>query len=344
MTIGMEREVAGPAAGSRPVIGAGIGPGTGRGAGIGTGTELEAGARRTRPSRARTAERRRMLGEFIRSRRERTTPEAVGLPPGPRRRTPGLRREEVAMLGGIGITWYTWLEQGRSVNVSAQVLLSVVRVLGMDDVERAHVFTLAELSDPEHLVLPPLVAPGIQVMLDQLDPLPAVVVGPRWEILAGNRAYRGMIGDYTQLPEPARNLMWLYFVDPEWQYLSEDWADTARKMVAKLRSATAADAGDPDREALLQRLRAASPVFRELWEHQDVQGMNGHLKTVRHREAGDLDVEVLHLLAGDQRGTRVTVYTPRDEETRARMARLLEIAPRSLAHLAHLAEPVRTVA
>ena len=147
-----------------------------------------------------TAERRRLLGEFIRSRRERTTPEMVGMAPGLRRRTPGLRREEIALLSGIGITWYTWLEQGRSINVSAQVLQSVARVLSLDAAERAHLFALAELPDPEQPAPLAQVSSGVQAMVDQLAPLPAAVIGPRWEILASNRAHLGLFGDYTALP------------------------------------------------------------------------------------------------------------------------------------------------
>ena len=147
-------------------------------------------------SRQNTAERRRLLGEFIRSRRERTTPDMVGMPPGLRRRTPGLRREEVALLSGIGITWYTWLEQGRPINVSGQVLQSVARVLHLDASERAHIFALAELPDPAQSTEVAQVGAGVQLLLDQLNPLPAVVLGPRLEILAGNRAHLGLLGDY----------------------------------------------------------------------------------------------------------------------------------------------------
>lgn len=279
-------------------------------------------------SRKQTAERRRALGEFIRSRRERTTPEMVGLPPGSRRRTPGLRREEVALLAGIGITWYTWLEQGRSVNASAQVLLSVVRVLGMNDTERAHVFALADLPDPERSVFREEIVPAVRVTLDQLDPLPAVAVGRRWQFLAGNRAHLGLLGDYTRLPPDERNLPWMYFTDPEWRRMAGDWPSTARTMVGKLRAASAADAGCPEWESLIGRLRAASPEFRELWRHQDVARLGAQMKVIRHARVGVLNIEVIHLTIADAGGPRITVYTPRDDETRARMEQLLTVEPR----------------
>jgi len=138
-------------------------------------------------SRENTAERRRLLGEFIRSRRERTTPDMVGMPSGLRRRTPGLRREEVALLSGIGITWYTWLEQGRPINVSGQVLQSVARVLHLDASERAHIFALAELADPQQSTEAAQVGAGVQLLLDQLDPLPAVVLDDQFQGVSGRR-------------------------------------------------------------------------------------------------------------------------------------------------------------
>lgn len=298
--------------------------------------------RRVRPTREQAAGRRRDLGDFIRSRRERTTPEMVGLPPGPRRRTPGLRREEVALLAGIGVTWYTWLEQGRSINVSAQVLLSVVRVLGLDDVERAHVFRLADLPDPELVVSVPHVVPGMREVLDQLSPFPAAVIGPRWELLAGNRAHLGLVGDYLSLPTCSRNLIWLVFTDPGWRELSGDWEVAARSLVAKMRGLSAADAGDPGWSRLLDRLRAASPEFRELWDRQDVLGLTNAVKCLYHHELGTLNLETVNMLVGDQRGVRVTVYTPRDDETREKLADLPHVTPRTIPQVPEVPATGRT--
>ncbi|WP_412539126.1 helix-turn-helix transcriptional regulator [Longispora sp. K20-0274] len=278
-----------------------------------------------------TAQRRRYLGEFIRSRRERTTPEMVGMPPGLRRRTPGLRREEMALLAGVGITWYTWLEQGRPINVSAQVLRSVARVLGMDATERAHVFTLAELSDPDLVEEEaPRVSRAVRMMLDQFDPFPAVVVGPRWELLAGNKAHLGLFGDYTALPVEYRNTLWMVFTDPEWRTLLRDWSSRARLIVAKARADSAAQIGDPTWARLLGDLRAYSPEFRELWEHNEVAPMDSIIKEYRHPQAGALRCEASHLWLSEQRGVRMTVHLPLDEETRAGFEVLASIVPRVL--------------
>ncbi|GIG61324.1 DNA-binding protein [Longispora fulva] len=278
-----------------------------------------------------TAQRRRYLGEFIRSRRERTTPEMVGMPPGLRRRTPGLRREEMALLAGVGITWYTWLEQGRPINVSAQVLRSVARVLGMDPTERAHVFTLAELPDPDAVEEEaPKVSPAVRMMLDQFDPFPAVVVGPRWELLAGNRAHLGLFGDYMALPAEYRNSLWMVFTDPEWRTLLQDWSGRARLIVAKARADSAAQIGDPAWARLLGDLRAHSADFRELWERNEVAPMDATVKEYRHPQAGRLRCEASHLWLSEQRGLRMTVHLPLDEETRAGFEVLASIVPRVL--------------
>ncbi|NUT33189.1 MAG: helix-turn-helix domain-containing protein [Hamadaea sp.] len=271
--------------------------------------------------------RRRALGDFIRSRRERTAPEMVGLPAAVRRRTPGLRREEVAMLSGIGVTWYTWLEQGRPINVSAQVLAAIARVLRMDDTERAHLFTLAEIPDPLHVPRAPKTGPAVQALLDQIDPFPAVVVGPRWEILASNLAYRALIGDYTRLPEEYQNSLMLYFVDARWRQVMGDWCDAAPRLVGKMRAAMAADVADPGWQRLLKLLQEHSPEFVELWQRQDVASMDSMTKTLHHQVVGTLRAEVVHTWLGDQRGVRLSVYAPLDEATRLAYAELVTVEP-----------------
>jgi transcriptional regulator with XRE-family HTH domain len=281
-------------------------------------------------SRENTAERRRLLGEFIRSRRERTTPDMVGMPPGLRRRTPGLRREEVALLSGIGITWYTWLEQGRPINVSGQVLQSVARVLHLDASERAHIFALAELTDPEQPTELPQVGAGVQFLLDQLNPLPAIIVGSRLEILAGNRAHLGLVGDYRALPVEYRNVMWLCFADPYWRTLVVNWEENARRMVAKLRTSMAEHVGDPGWATLLERLERNSPEFREMWDRQEVAPIENCIKQYQHESAGTLDVEVSHFWLSDQRAVRMTVYTPLNDVTRERLDVLMSVRPREL--------------
>jgi transcriptional regulator with XRE-family HTH domain len=283
------------------------------------------------------SERRHALGEFIRSRRERTTPEMVGMPPGLRRRTPGLRREEVALLSGIGVTWYTWLEQGRDINVSAQVMTAVARVLQLDEVERQHLFALADLPEPHGVSLAPKVGSALQILLDQLEPYPAVIVGPHWEMLASNQAHIAMIGEYRHLPEPHQNTMLLYFADPGWRPLMGDWAENAPRLVAKMRAAAAADLHDPAWQRLLRLLAEHSGEFSEIWERQDVAALDSMIKTVHHTDVGVIRTEVVHTWLTDRRGTRLTVYTPLDDATRAAYEKLMTVTPRRIPPLRALA-------
>jgi transcriptional regulator with XRE-family HTH domain len=277
------------------------------------------------------AERRRQaLGEFIRSRRERTTPEMVDMPPTLRRRTPGLRREEVALLSGIGVTWYTWLEQGRQINVSTQVLSAISRVLRLDATERAHLFTLAELADPQQAPRPPEVGPAVRAVLDALEPVPAAVVGPHWELLASNQPYLALTGDYRPLPGEYRNTMLLYFCETGWRQVMGGWADNAPRLAAKMRTAMAADVADPGWQRLLDILRAHSPRFRELWQRHDVAPIDSMVKQLHHAEVGTINVEVVHTWLTDQRNTRLTVYTPRDDAAREAFERLRHVTPRTM--------------
>jgi transcriptional regulator with XRE-family HTH domain len=274
-------------------------------------------------------QRRQALGEFIRSRRERTTPEMVGMPPTLRRRTPGLRREEVALLSGIGVTWYTWLEQGRPINVSTQVLGSIARILRMDVAERAHLFTLAELTDPDVAPVAPSVDSAVQSILDQLSPYPAVVAGPHWEILAFNHSFEAMTGDISSLPCRYRNTLIIYFASPRWRRLMDDWEQNAPRLVAKMRAAMAADVADPVWQQLLDLVTRHSPEFQELWDRQDVAPIDSMHKLLHH-EVGDLDTEVVHTWLGSQRSTRLSVYTPLDEATRRAFERLADVVPQAI--------------
>ncbi|MEV0274425.1 MAG: helix-turn-helix domain-containing protein [Hamadaea sp.] len=281
-------------------------------------------------NQGREEQRRQALGEFIRSRRERTTPEMVGLPDGLRRRTPGLRREEVAMLSGIGVTWYTWLEQGRPINVSTQVLGAVARVLRMDDAERQHLFTLAELNEPHPATREPKVGRAVELMLSQVDPYPAVVVGPRWEILASNHSYMAMFGDYRSLPDEYQNSLLLFFANPRMRTIIGGWAETAPRLVAKMRVAMAADVADPGWQRLVKLVEAHSPEFAEIWRRQEVASLDGVLKTLRHDEAGTIRAEVVHSYLGDQRKVRFSVYTPMDDDAQRAMEKLASVTPEEI--------------
>src|SRR5262245_17955303 len=189
--------------------------------------------------------RRRELASFLRSRRERVQPGDVGLPPGGRRRTPGLRREEVAQLSGVGVTWYTWLEQGRDINVSAQVVDAIARTLKLDRHEWAHLSTLAGFATgplPEQCAALP---DAVRRVMHQVAPYPAAVLNDRFDLLAYNAAFGSLLVDLDELPAAEHNVLWLAFTNPDWRAGMIDSDPSRCRLVASFRSAMANHLGEP---------------------------------------------------------------------------------------------------
>jgi transcriptional regulator with XRE-family HTH domain len=268
--------------------------------------------------------RRRELGAFVRSRRERVTPEQVGLPLSRRRRTPGLRREEVAQLAGVGVTWYTWLEQGRDINPSPEVLEAIARTLQFDSHERSHMFTLAGVSTTMIADQCLHLTPTAQPLLDQLEPFPACIVNDRLDLLAFNRVYASFFDDLETLPIEDRNILWLVFTHPQWQATIVDWDEVVGRMVAEFRAAMAEHLDEAPWETLVARLHRASPEFTALWERHDVQGVESRTKRAMHATAGLLLLDYTNLWFGQRHGTRIIAFTPADDRTRRRLQALHE--------------------
>ncbi|MFE2549333.1 helix-turn-helix domain-containing protein [Streptomyces sp. NPDC059355] len=266
--------------------------------------------------------RRHELAEFLRSRRERITPEQMGLPRGRRRRTPGLRREEVAQLSAVGVTWYTWLEQAREIQVSPQVLDALARALLLDASERTHLFALAGSLDPAPHAPCPSVTPALRAMLDQLGPIPACIQNSRYDILAYNSAYGRLLCDLDALPPEDRNCLWLAFTNADWRASMADVAEVNRTIVAKFRAAMAEHLAEPAWKALLARLEAQSPEFRELWARHEVLGLGAKTKYVRNAHVGLLHLEHTNLWLGPAAGARLVTMVPVDEASRAGLERL----------------------
>jgi transcriptional regulator with XRE-family HTH domain len=266
--------------------------------------------------------RRQELAGFLRSRRERIAPEQVGLPPASRRRTPGLRREEVATLAGVGVTWYTWLEQGRDINASPQVLDAVARTLLLDQHERDHLFRLADAPDgtipAECAALPPTA----QVLLDQLVPYPACIRNARFDILAWNCAFDRLMGPLADIPYEERNSLWRMFTSASCRAATLDWEQGTRRMVAEYRAAMAEHVAEPAWKCLVSRLSAASPEFAELWDRHEVASPENLTKRFLHPEVGLLRLNYTHLWLGQRLGTRMTTYSPADDETAGRLLEL----------------------
>ncbi|GAA0957620.1 helix-turn-helix transcriptional regulator [Kribbella koreensis] len=269
-------------------------------------------------------ERRRELSAFLRSRRERIQPDEVGFAPGGRRRTPGLRREEVAQLAGVGVTWYTWLEQGRDINVSAQVLEAISRTLRLDRLERNHLYTLAGIAlgpgKGDCAALPG----SVQKMLDQLSPYPATVVNSRYDVLAFNDAYCKVLLNMDEIPIEERNLLWLTFVSDEWRCAFIDHESIEQHMVAGFRAASAAHLGEPSWQDLTERLLVNSPLFAELWQRYDVAAPSAKIKVIDNEKVGLLRVEAVNLWVSQAAGMRLTTYTPVDDESEAKLNTLVD--------------------
>lgn len=255
--------------------------------------------------------RQREFGDFLRSRRERLTPASVGLPNGFRRRTPGLRREEVALLAGVGTTWYTWLEQGRDVRPSAEVLNALAEALQLDPAERQHLFILADRPAPAARMTGPEQVPDALIrMLNSMTDQPAYVLGRRWDVLAWNEAAVAVFGDFGRLEGDARNIIHMMFADESHRRLLADWDDLAPLSLAMFRADSARYAGDPDFERLIALLMEASPEFRAWWPRHDVMHQPSTVKRIRHPSAGQLVFEYMSLDVTGHSGMRFFVCTP----------------------------------
>jgi hypothetical protein len=252
------------------------------------------------------------LSDFLKSRRARIAPASVGLPNGLRRRTPGLRREELADLAGVGLTWYTWLEQGRDIHVSPQVLAAIACALQLEPAERAHLFRLAGHAPPTPEGVSAAISPRLQRVLDAWHPFPAHVSGRRRDVVAWNRASEAING-WSRLPDDRRNLVWFMFMVPAARRLLVEWEKEAPLTVAALRAEAGRDLGDPDYQELIRDLLAGSPDFTAIWARQDVRGRREGLKCFQHPQFGRFDLEFTSFQVAEQPTLRLLLYTPADD-------------------------------
>ncbi len=268
---------------------------------------------------------RRELGAFLRTRRARVSPAELGLPSGGRRRTPGLRREEVAQLAGVGVTWYTWLEQGRDIHPSASVLSAVAGVLGLTVDERAYLFDLAGVPRPVTDTARPAVDDAVLDLLARLGEVPAYVQNASYDLLAYNDAFRFLVTDLDELPVEERNTMWLAFTDAAWRAGMPDWESVTGRMVAHIRTQTAPGADRAKVTRLVTALGERSARFRELWERHDVAAPRSSVKVYDSPRWGRLSFTVVTTWLQPGQGERLLVHLPADAGT----ARALERAESS---------------
>lgn len=255
------------------------------------------------------------LGELLRSRRERLQPSAIGLPQGVRRRTPGLRREEVAQLASISATYYAFLEQGRGVRPSRQVLDALAAALRLDADERTHVHQLVHGAVPVQApaVLEAL-TPSVTALVDRLDPCPTYVTGKHWDVLASNKAARTLWTDWPARPPQARNMLWWMFADPDAQQVMVEWEQEASALLGRLRTAAARHPGDPGFADLLERLHAVSPEVRAWWPQHKVVTASSGTKQLRHPDLGELTLHHVVLQLADNPEHKLVTYTASDRD------------------------------
>jgi transcriptional regulator with XRE-family HTH domain len=265
------------------------------------------------------------LGTYLKDRRAKLDPAALGFPAG-RRRTPGLRREEVAQRANISPTWYTWLEQGRGGAPSADVLDRIARALMLTDVEREHIFLLGLGRPPEvRYQKSDGVTPRLQHVLDALHPCPALVRTATWDIVAWNRAATVMLTDYAALPPEQRNVLRFIFLDPRVRAAQQNWEGVARFVVGAFRvdaaRAGAAEAVKP----LVDELCRRSPEFKAMWNDNDVHSHGEAIKHMRHPIIGPIAFEYSAFAVDGRPDLAMVVYNPATAADAERIASLLEV-------------------
>jgi len=263
-------------------------------------------------------ERKAQLSEFLRSCRDRLLPTDVGLPDRRRRRTPGLRREDVAALAGVSVTWYTWLEQGRDIQVSADVLERIATTLRLTATEREYLFALVQKRPPPHENWGDArISPAVQRMMDRID-VPAIVMTARWDVIAWNRLAVAVFRDYDSIPAERRNLLRILLVDDRlFPADSEQYRGMARRVVARFRVDYSQYSEDPGFAQLIDELSAESAVFCELWSGTEVLGFSEAV--VEYPEL-DMTLEHTSYIPEGHPGLRLLIYSPHDEASAVRLA------------------------
>lgn len=266
------------------------------------------------------------LGIYLRDRRAKLDPAALGFP-AERRRTLGLRREEVARRAHISPTWYAWLEQGRGGAPSADVLDRIARALMLTDVEREHLFLLGLGRPPEaRYQRNEGVTPRLQRVLDALDPSPAVIRTATWDVVAWNRAATVMLMDYGSLPPEQRNILRFIFLDPRARAAQYDWESVARFVLGSFRVDAARAGAAADVEPLVAELCQLSPEFKAMWHDNEVHGAHGdQVKRMRHPVLGPISFEYSAFAVDGRTDLCMVVYNPATPADAERIRSAIEL-------------------
>jgi transcriptional regulator with XRE-family HTH domain len=267
-----------------------------------------------------------MIGEFLRTRRRQLVRADFGLPP-IARGSSGLRREEVAYLARVSITWYTRLEQGRAITPSRQVLDALARTLRLSTAEHAYVLSLAGYSAPQSAddPIPQTVLAHVQRLLDALAGYPAYALAPDWAVTAWNAAYAALYPNVATVAAADRNLLWLLFTDPYLRTLMPDWEYTSLYNAASFRAQAGPRLGDSPFCHLVERLLQTSEAFRTAWENHHIQALTSRKRLFRHPVVGELQMEQHSLTPADHPEMHLVIFTPvLTTDTPARLRRLLD--------------------
>ncbi|RUU87228.1 XRE family transcriptional regulator [Mesorhizobium sp. M7A.F.Ca.MR.176.00.0.0] len=261
------------------------------------------------------------LAAFLKDRRTRLDPASFGF--SGRRRTPGLRREEVAQRANISPTWYTWLEQGRGGAPSADVLNRIAKGLLLTEAEREHLFMLGLGRPPEvRYTGAEGVSPRLQRLIDTLDASPAIVRTATWDVVAWNRAARVVLTDYSALPEGERNILRFMFLRPAIRAKQHDWQNLARFVVGSFRADAARAGAVSEVRELVDELCSASPEFDALWRENDVLSHGDGTKRLKHPKLGDIELEYSGFAVDGRPDLSLTVYNPVDSAVADRIRAL----------------------
>ena len=273
-------------------------------------------------------QRRQDLADFLRTRRMRLSPEQVGLIRGGRRRTPGLRREEVAQLANVGVSWYTLLEQGRAIHPSREILQSIADALQLTPDERRHLFLLADQQPlVDTYASYEQVSSALRHVLDALNPTPAYIIGRRWNYLAWNTTAEQVFLLSKSVPPYEDNAVWRLFADPLSQHLlySPTWEEAAQKVLAEFRAENAHYTDEEWFKRLIADLQRISPEFRAWWPRHDVRGSSDTRKDIEHPLVGRLMFEHTILQVPTQPELKIMIYTPLPEtDTLEKLQQLME--------------------
>ena len=271
--------------------------------------------------------RRRELADFLKTRRARLSAVEAGFYTNSRRRTPGLRREELAELADVGITWYTWLEQAREIQVSIQVIGRIAAALQLTPIEKQHLFRLAKQPLTEDIEQPKIIGCALRHLLDDLETTPAFVTGRLWRIIAWNRAAAALFGDFGDLPEDERNLLRFAFTNEKTREIFVGWEDFAQTVLARFRRSCGHHyQADPEAVRLIESLKKESPEFNEYWSNYDLRDGLAHThREINHPQIGSLMLEETALQIGDASDFQLTTYAPTAEpKTLSKLRRLVE--------------------